>query len=165
MFFASAGAILVVSGWLLLRPAGAGWAPPRLPFVAEAEPTDRVLVLLVGNEGAVTGMRRAVDAQRVLFASPRAVALAEGRILAVDHDAAGEALNAAGWADRALEILDPGTLARAPGVQSRRPQRSWDTPADRRSRAPSSKVRELASKPTLTPAEAMTLLHELEAGL
>ena len=145
-WFLSMGILLgiAIGTALWLRPS-----PLRdwLPELGDEEPA--VLVLLVGDRHGVASVRAAVAPERVVAATPDAVALEPGRIVATSPEAAGEPLMQAGWAERPIEIW------------TARPAEPSAQPLPVAQAAPAPPVS--PTQATLSPGEAMALLRELEA--
>ena len=145
-WFLSMGILLgvAVGTALWLRP---GSLPDWLPELGAEEPA--VLVLLVGDRHGVASVRAAVAPERVVAATPDAVAVEPGRIVATSPEAAGEPLMQAGWVDRPIEIWTARPVE--PSAQPLPVARSGGAPPVSPTQA------------TLTPGEAMAVLRELEA--
>jgi hypothetical protein len=146
-WFLSLGILLAIAVGtaLWLRP---GSLPAWLPELgAEEEPA--VLVLLVGDRHGVASVRAAVAPERVVAATPDAVALEPGRIVATSPEAAGEPLMQAGWAERSIEIWTARPVE--PSAQPLPVAQPGAAPPVPHTQA------------TLSPGEAMALLRELEA--
>jgi len=126
---------------------------PPLESLVPAPQPEPVLILLLGSEESVESVRSAIASERIVASSPGAFAIDSGRIVAVDVETASDPLNAAGWADRPLEILTADRLARAPGA---------GTGAGAEAPPSLPPIAELAKKPTLTAGEAMRLLEHIQ---
>jgi len=114
-----------------------------------------VLVLYVGDAAGLTAVREAVAAERVVAEAPRGFALREGRVVALDRDAAAALLDAAGWSDRPLVMHAPRPLA--PDYRPR--GRSAPAP-DARPGGPD--LDALAQKSHLSRIEAMAVIERLD---
>ncbi len=132
----------------------AGLRDGNLGAAATEEPA-AVLVVLVPNTDAVAAVRRAVSADRIVAASPEAIALREGRIVAASRDAASELIGRVGWVDARIEILTPGPRDAA------RPKAGAVSARDGEVSARDNELNELAKKPTLSQVEAMRALELL----
>ena len=84
-FFRSVGCLLGPTFVLHLALERPAW----VPVLGDSGP--RVLVFLVGDRGGVDRVRRAVAPERIAVSTPDAVALIEGRIVAVDAAAVSRA--------------------------------------------------------------------------
>lgn len=149
-FFLSLGLLLAGSAgtlWLAANPEARRDLAERLPELGAEEP-EPVLVLLVGDAPAVTRVRATISSDRVVAETSRAFALREGRIVAANPEAAGDPLNAAGWAHRPIELWS-----------ARAARRRTREPAPRAESQSGPTLAELARKPTLTPAEAVAALR------
>jgi len=145
-------AMFVLAGGIFLALERPAW----LPLLGEKE---RVLVFVVGNQQGVDRVRSAVRRERVVASTPHAIALAEGRIVAVDADSASEPIMQAGWMDRDIELFhvekaDPLTRARASK------QTGGDVDPERLD-----KLRALVHKPTLTAGEQLFVLQAMNDGI
>ena len=128
-------------------------APAWLPDLGGEEPS--VLVLLVGDRAGVASIRAAVAPDRVLAATPDALALEPGRIVATSPEAAGEPLMQAGWADRPIEIWTARPVEPPPApLPTALPGQPQPGPRGDLQAVP-------ANQATLTPGEAMALLRQL----
>lgn len=143
----SIGAVIVaglVAGLYVWPP---NWSFPQLGSWLKQTATSAgqvpVLVLVVGTPENVEVMRAAVHPDRIVAEAKSSFALDEGRVIATSVETAGESLTAAGWVHRPLEIMLP--------------QRRAESPEPVPSPAPN-----LASKPLLSQAEALQMLHQLE---
>ena len=103
---------------------------------------DPVLVFVVRDVGAVFDVLSSVDPERLVAASPDAIALRERRVVAASAEAVGPVLQVAGWDDAPLEIFAAGG--------------AWAGPS-----AVAPEVATLLDKPTLTVAEARYLLGQM----
>ena len=110
---------------------------PAAPMLAP------VVVMVVGTPENVEVMRRAISKDRIVARRKNSFALDEGRIIAASVDDAGEAVTAAGWVERPLEIIAP--------PRAQQPDASSEGGAEPRIHAP-----------RLTQAEAMHLLDQIE---
>jgi hypothetical protein len=159
-FIALAAFFVVVSGGLLLTLEGPRWIPALaeiMPGTARAD--DRVLVFLVGGPEGVEGVRRSVDPSRIVFSSPNAVALKEGRIVAAGQEAVGEPLMAAGWIDREIEIF---TVARRDILPAKHGGEGANKDVDPERLA---RLNELVKKPTLSYGEQLFVLQAMNDGI
>jgi hypothetical protein len=133
-------AVALLAPWAL-HAAQAGWT--RLRSREEGRP---VLVIVVGDPGAVARLRAAVAPERVVATADDGFALQEGRVVAASLEAAGPILMAAGLGRRPVEVWSASSM-RGPD-----PLR----PTPKRTGLPQG----LASKPTLTLGEALMLLDQ-----
>lgn len=162
LIIASAAFFVTVSGGLLLALEG----PKFIPALAEILPggaaeRDKVLVFLVGGTDGVDHVRSSVDPARIVWSTPEAVALKEGRIVAAGQHAVGEPIKQAGWMDRDIEIF---TVARrdllpAKGGGSKDASGAEVDP-ERMAR-----LRELVNKPTLSYGEQVFVLQAMNDGI
>ncbi|MDH4017218.1 MAG: hypothetical protein OEV20_07765, partial [Actinomycetota bacterium] len=105
-FIALAAFFVVVSGGLILTLEGPKFIPAMASFVpGSASDGNKVLVFLVGDTHGVDQVRSAVDPSRIVWSTPEAVVLKEGRIVASGQHAVGGPLKEAGWIDREIEIF------------------------------------------------------------
>jgi hypothetical protein len=139
---------------LLEKPT---WLSTRMPAGLSRGGTQRVLVFLVPGPHDVERVRGAVDPTRVAYSDGRAIALIEGRIVAVDAGAASHSINELGWRDRAIEIfrVDRADVARPSGGN-----RAMDVDPERMAR-----LRELVRQPTLSAGEQMFVLQAMNDGI
>ena len=137
----------VIAGGLVLYVWPPNWSFPQLDSwltqTATPEGPEPVLVLVVGTPENVEIMRAAVHPDRIVAEAENSFALDEGRVIAASLETAGESLTAAGWVHRPLEIM----------LTQRRSESPEPVPGP----APN-----LASKPLLSQAEALQMLHQLE---
>jgi hypothetical protein len=126
---------------------------PEIESLAPVAQVEPVLILLLGSEESVERVRSAIASERIVASSRGAFAIDGGRIVAVDVESASDPLNAAGWADRPLEILTPDHLGQAPVAGA------GESTASAPSLPP---LAELAKKPTLTMGEATRLLEHIQ---
>jgi len=129
---------------------------PELESLVSFHQPEPVLILLVGSQDSVERVRSAIAPERIVASSPDAFAIDVGCIVTVDVEAASDPLNAAGWADRPLEILTPDRLAQATPASDA----GADPDAEAAPELPP--LSELAKKPTLTLGEAMRLLEHIQ---
>ena len=158
---ALAAFFVVVSGGLLLTLEGPKWIPALAEIVpGAARADDRVLVFLVGGPEGVEGVRRSVDPSRIVYSSPTAVALKEGRIVAAGQDAVGELLMDSGWIDREIEIF---TVARRDIL----PPRGGDGGGANKDVDPErlARLNEFVHKPTLSYGEQLFVLQAMNDGI
>jgi hypothetical protein len=152
-FLLVASAAIVFAGGLYVSLERPAW----VSGVAGASGPSPVLVVLVGSASGVRELRAAVAAERIVVEGRRAFALAEGRIVAVDAEAANAPLAAAGWGDRPIEIV---ALARpGPGAGKAAPRRRGGEAG-----GGSSEIAALLQRDELSPREALAALRALEAG-
>lgn len=144
-------------GLLVASVLGLGWAlqrdgadAPRAEVaklsrwigVREPEP---VLVVVLGAEGSVRGVRAVIPADRIVAETATAFAVRERRVVAETFEEAGPVLMAAGWRDAPLEIIALRRHALAQPLTA----------------APVDRVAALMNKPTLNMLEARLLLDHL----
>lgn len=160
-FIALAAFFVVVSGGLLLTLEGPKWIPAMADLVpGRASDDDRVLVFLVGGPEGVDLVRRSVDPARIVFSSPTAIALEEGRIVAVGQASVGEPIMAAGWIDREIEIFTVARRDILPPKGGGRGAASKDVDPERLER-----LSELVKKPTLSYGEQLFVLQAMNEGV
>jgi len=138
--------------------SGLLWIGPRLDGGLRSgfrSPEQPVLVFLVASRRGVERVEAAVDPARIVAATPDAVALVEGRVVATSATAVSEPFMAAGWADRPVELFD---LPRGDGPADGGPRQEPGTPPDPVQRE---KLAELMNKPTLSRGEALLVLRSL----
>ena len=151
---------LVVSGGLLLTRAVSTYIPAIASLVPGAElGPDKVLVFLVEENAGVDRVRRAVDPSRIVWSTPDAVALKEGRIVAAGHASVGDVITKAGWIDLEIEIF---TVAERdmPSSGAGKGELSPDVDSERMAR-----LRELITKPTLSNGEQILVLKAMNDGV
>ena len=133
---------------------------------------DPVLVLFVGRH--FDRIVETTNPDRVVAVVPGAIATLDGRIMAVDATAVGEAISEAGWIDRPIEIFDAGIdddrrrWASAgggdswPGTTNDPSALSKQGPgeAGRRER-----LRELMAKKELSPGEQIFVVSAMNDGI
>jgi len=139
--------------------SGLLWIGPKLdggPLSGFRSPEQPVLVFLVGSRRGVERVKAAVDPGRIVAATPDAVALVEGRVVATSAPAVSEPFMAAGWADRPVELFE---LPRGDGPADAEPRHTPGTPPDDAQRE---KLAELMNQPTLSRGEALLVLRSLE---
>jgi hypothetical protein len=151
---------VVVSGGLLLTLEG----PKYIPAMAELMPgaassQNKVLVFLVGDSAGVDRVRSAVDPSRIVWSSPDAVALKEGRVVAAGQEAVGDLLKGVGWIDREIEIF---TVAQRDLLPPRRGsgEANQDVDPERLAR-----LGEIMKKPTLSYGEQLFVLKAMNDGV
>ena len=131
--------------------------PESLRFTQEP-----VLVILVGSPENVRRIREVIPAERVLAEAPGAFATAEDRIIAASAEAAGAPINALDWIDRELEIvavpMDGGRR-----WEQNRGKRGGQSKMSAEDQARTDKLAKLATRPSLTIAEATALLMHMDA--
>lgn len=153
---------VVVSGGLLLTLEGPKFIPAMASLVpGQVDDSDKVLVFLVGDPRGVDRVRSSVDPGRIVWSTPEAVALKEGRIVAAGQHAVGEPIKEAGWMDREIEIF---TVAkrdilppRGGGMQDGNGE---EVDPERLAR-----LRELVKKPTLSYGEQLFVLQAMNDGV
>ena len=146
-------AVLILTGGLYLGLERPAWLP-----ILGAE-KQRVLVFLVGDPKGVERVRAAVHRDRIVAATPYAIALAEGRIVAVDADSASAPIMQAGWLDREIELFH---VEKADPLARGRRATSAGEEVDPERMA---KLRSLIHKPTLTAGEQLFVLQAMSDGL
>jgi hypothetical protein len=151
----------------LVQPAlvGAGAAAFDWPdwATALADDDQRVLVFMVGDREGVDRVRAAVDPERIVAETPDAVALREGRIVAVDVDAVPAPFTAAGWMDREIEIMH---LQRVEWWKGNGAEPGETRIAGKRDdEARMARIRELLGKQRLTDGEQLFLLQAMNDGI
>jgi hypothetical protein len=130
-----------------------GWMPG-----VEKE-SERVLVFLVGSRVGVDRVRKAVDPARIVADGPDALALVEGRIVAVDSAAVSAPFTAAGWIDREIELIH--VERREPGYrQSQVASAGGEVDPARMAR-----LRDLVDQPTLSAGEQLFVLQAMNDGV
>jgi hypothetical protein len=154
---------VVVSGGLLLTLEG----PKFIPAMGELLPglqddTDKVLVFLVGGVEGVDQVREAVDPGRIVWSTPEAVALKEGRIVAAGQHAVGEPIKQAGWMDRDIEIF---TVSKRDILPTRGDGGLQDGNGEEVDPERLARLRELVNKPTLTYGEQLFVLQAMNDGV
>jgi hypothetical protein len=118
-----------------------------------------VLVFLVGSRAGVDRVRKAVDPARIVADGPDALALVEGRIVAVDSAAVSVPFTAAGWIDREIELLR--VEPREPGYrQSQVASAGGEVDPARMAR-----LRDLIHQPTLSAGEQLFVLQAMNDGV
>lgn len=153
---------VVVSGGLLLTLEGPKYIPALAKIMpGSAESADKVVVFLVGSRDGVDSVRRAVDPARIVYSTPDAVALKEGRIIAAGQDAVGETLMQAGWIDHEIEIF---TVAKRdilpPNGGGAKDGNGEEVDPERLAR-----LAELVKKPTLSYGEQIFVLQAMNDGV
>ena len=142
----AAMAVLLWRGGLSepFRQARASWSgePPA------------VLVILVEQKRDVAAIRATVDPGRIVAHDESGFALAEGRVVAAGHDAVGTILSSAGWHDRPLEFFVPSSFTRGGELEPAEEPAGASAPLD--------DLEELMQKPTLSVAEARSVLRALD---
>lgn len=133
--------------------------PSWLPVFGE-EKSDTVLVFLVGSRRGVETVKKSVDPARIVAETPNAIALVEGRMVAVDAAAVSEPLMAAGWADRPLELLQ---VPRDDGLNRGEKKGTGEQSGEDAARI--DRIMELMNKPSLTQGEALFVLNAMDDGL
>jgi hypothetical protein len=124
---------------------------------------ERVLVFLVGHRDRVAHVRASVDPDRIVVATPDAIALREGRIVAVDADSVPAPYTEAGWMDREIEIMHLQRVEWWRGERTARAVvRSGEGEADA---ARVARLQELLQKGTLTAGEQIFLLQAMNDGI
>ena len=117
---------------------------------------DPVLVFVIPGVENARRLRAAIAPERIVWQGADGLALAGGRVLALDLDAAGDVIEIAGWVDRPIQI-----------VRLEDPQREEDTEleggASREERL--ARLRSLVNKPTLSRGEQMFALAAMNDGL
>ena len=157
-FAALLGFLLVVAG-LVTAFEGPEWIPGVEGVLPGADDdSDRVLVFLVGSPAGVERVSDAVDPDRVVAWSPDAVALVEGRIVATDQAAVGDALLGAGWVDREIEIISVGATDTPRGGRGGGAQE----PVDPERLA---LLKKLMKQPTLNRAEQLFVMQAMNDGI
>ena len=126
---------------------------PELSSWVESVGEPSVTIMLMESRESLDAMRKGVDAERIVARSPEAFALIEGRIFATSIDAANGPLNAAGWAGRSLEFIDPAGL-RKPRLAGIGDMGSDPSQGDG--------LADLMAQPTLSHSDSMRLLKEME---
>jgi len=146
----------VASGALSLTLEGPKWIPAMAEWLRGE---DRVLVFLVGGTDGVERVRRSVHPSRITFSSPTALALKEGRIVAVGQEAVGEPLMASGWIDRKIEIF---TVDRRDilFIEGHAGGANKDVDPERLAR-----LNELVKKPTLSYGEQLFVMQAMNDGV
>jgi hypothetical protein len=147
------GAFVVLVGAVFLGFEGRA----LLPFADVSQ--DRVLVFLVGNREGVDRVRTAVDPARVVAATEDAIALREGRIVAVNVAAVSDPYTAAGWLEREIEIFHVERAA------PKRPGRSGGGEGTEVDPERMAKPAALVQKPTLSAGEQMFVLQTMNDGI
>lgn len=138
---------------LSLWVAGAE-APAWVPVIGSEEPP--VLVIVVDDARRVAGLRDAIDPERVVAESERAVALHEGRIVTASIEDASLLLNQAGWRDREIELFRVAKNTTQRRAQNARgAQSTSDLDA---------KIGELLSKEELSRSETLAVLEAMDRG-
>jgi hypothetical protein len=123
------------------------------PATQTAPAPEPVLLIVMGHRENVAAVKRGLRGEPLLFDSPEALALERGRIVAARVEDASDVLNALGWADRPLEIVDPSRW-RSGG--------SGRTVTDAEPSANGgATLAQLAKKPTLNVGEAIQALRLL----
>jgi len=143
---------------LALLSGGTYLALERPTWVPYYGKTDRVLVFLVGDRGGVERVRKAVDSSRIVASSPDAIALVEGRIIAVSAQAAEGPYKSAGWMERDLEFFH---VEKADHLKAARQQGEGGEVDPERME----KLRQLVSKPTLSAGEQVFVLQAMNDGI
>jgi hypothetical protein len=128
-----------------------GWMPG-----VEKE-SERVLVFLVGSRVGVDRVRKAVDPARIVADGPDALALVEGRIVAVDSAAVSAPFTAAGWIDREIELLH--VERREPGYRQSQVAGGEVDPARM------ARLRDLVDQPSLSAGEQLFVLQAMNDGV
>jgi len=120
--------------------------------LAEEEP---VLVFVIPGVENARRLRAAIAPERIVWQGKQGLALAGGRVLALNLDAAGDVIEFAGWVDRPIQIVRLEDPHREEGEESKgasRPERL-------------ARLRSLVNKPTLTRGEQMFVLSAMNDGL
>ncbi len=154
-FIAAMAAIAVMSLGTFLALEKPSWLP-----VFGGEKSETVLVFLVGSRWGVETVKKSVDPARIVAETPDAIALVEGRMVAVDAAAVSEPLMLAGWADRQLELLQ---VPRDDGL--RRSGKKGTGEQSEEDAARMDRITELMNKPSLTQGEALFVLNAMDDGL
>jgi hypothetical protein len=131
--------------------------PDWIPGVEKE--SERVLVFLVGSRAGVDRVRKAVDPGRIVADGPDALALVEGRIVAVDSAAVSAPFTAAGWIDREIELLH--LERREPGYR----QSQVASARGEVDRARMARLRDLVNQPTLSAGEQLFVLQAMNDGV
>ncbi len=153
---------VVVSGGLVITLEG----PKHIPAIAEIMPgveaasEHKVLVFLVGDSQGVDTVRHSVDPRRIVWSSPEAVALKEGRIVAAGQHAVGEPIKQAGWMDREIEIFTVAKRDLLPAKGGASDGEGVEVDPERMAR-----LQELVNKPTLTYGEQLFVLQAMNDGI
>ncbi len=114
-----------------------------------------VLLIVVGHRQTVTTLYDTVEAETIVHRDEDSFALASGHIVASRVESASAALNALGWGDRPLDIVDPRRIALRPA--SIYGSRKLDLRTHPDDGGPS--LAELAVQPSLTESEALRALR------
>jgi len=159
-FIALAAFFVTVSLGLLLTLEGPKWIPGMASLVPGGQSSsNKVIVFLVGDRSGVDSVRNAVDPSRIVWSTPDAVALKEGRIVAAGQEAVGEPLMEAGWIDREIEIF---TVAKRDILPPKRGDVAANQDVDPERLA---RLAELVKKPTLSYGEQMFVLQAMNDGV
>ncbi len=143
--------LAMLSGGTFLALENPGW----LPGGGES---DRVLVFLVGSRAGVERVRAAVDPARVVASTADAIALREGRIVAVNAEAVAAPYTEAGWIERDIEIFH---VEKNDGLKrNKSSEGAPDVDPERLAR-----LRSLVSKPMLTAGEQLFVLQAMNDGI
>jgi hypothetical protein len=143
---------------LLLLSGGTYLALERPAWVPYYGRSERVMVFLVGSRSGVERVRKAVDSSRIVASTPDAIALIEGRIVAVDATAVEGPYKQAGWMDRDLEFFH---VQKADHLKaSRHVGEGVEVDPERLAR-----LRQLVHKPTLSAGEQMFVLQAMNDGV
>lgn len=120
--------------------------------LAEEEP---VLVFVIPGVENARRVRAAIKPERIVWQGKEGLALAGGRVLALNLDSAGDVIELAGWVDRPIQI-----------VRLDDPQPEQDAASDGASREERLvRLRSLVSKPTLSRGEQMFIMSAMNDGL
>lgn len=164
--------VVVLCSGLFVAVEKPAWLPAALGG------RDEVLVFLVSSPRRLQDFAAVIEPGRIAAQSTRGLALQNGRVAAVDAAAASDLINALGWVDRRIEILDarraePGAPASPTGgarasASAAEASGDWltggaDTQMSDEARR--DRLRELSGQPNLTRGEQLFVMRAMADGI
>ncbi len=158
-WFFQAG-LLIAAGFALL--VWGPWERPSLELqisnpiamIASASAPPPVRVLLLPEPSHLEAIRAAVLPEQIVASTPEAIALLRGRVIATSIEAAAGPINAAGWAERPIELIE------APG-QHKPTYAQYQASEEQRLAEEATSADPLAQS-SFSPLETMRILEAME---
>ncbi len=121
---------------------------------------DPVLVFVIPGLENARRLRASITPERIVWQGNQGLALAGGRILALNLDDAGDVIEAAGWVDRPIQIVQLDDPKREEGTEGEAGSEGGLSREERLTR-----LRGLVNQPTLSRGEQLFVLSAMNDGL